>query len=698
MKRRPDLIALTIALTGMLALAIVVIGEIYAARERELSTGERRVQYFGAMIGEHTARTFEAVDILLREIAGDLSEGRHDWEAWPAAYGWEYLARRHTRTLPQLRDLIVFDRLGHQRYISTYFPAPQINVRDRPYFVALAEGASSASYGPYVGRNSGRYTYGLARRINDGRGAFAGAVFAAIEPAYFQNFCWPNRLSDDFESVVINARGQIVTSCRPNEPGREVPLLGALAVDVLFGGALRGWLPEEGVARHNGYITAISPVPDFADLRVLTVIPQASLLVPWEAHRNQVGLLGLLVAITILAGALLVRRQVREMRALTEELAASRDQLEARVLEATAEISRQKEQAERASHAKSRFLAAASHDLRQPLHALSLFAADLQRQAATAASPELSRVAGRITASTAGLGELFDSLLDISRLDVAGILPEKRAFALGPRLERLVAAHQRAAADRGQTLRLRPSAAWATSDPLLVERIVANLITNAVRYTQAGGRILVAVRRRGHRVVVEVRDNGPGIAPEHQAEIFNEFYQIGNPAREQGKGLGLGLSIVDRLARALGADVRLRSMPGRGTTFGIELDAAEPAPEPSAPPGAGAVPAVRVVGASPSLDEAGELLSDWNYRVMRDEAPGYGLKKMAGACIVICDTATVAEVRSRCPRETPVIALVDAGHGGDLPPDVHALTLPLRPARLRALLGQLQKTLLKSTP
>jgi signal transduction histidine kinase len=697
MKRRPDLIALTIALTGMLALAIVVVGELFAARERELSTGERRVQYFGAMIGEHTARTFEAVDILLREIAGDLSHSRRDWETWPAAYGWEYLARRHSRTLPQLRDLIVFDRLGNQRYISTYFPAPRINVRDRPYFVALEEGASSAAYGPYVGRNSGRYTYGLARRINDGRGAFAGVVFAAIEPAYFQNFCWPNRLSDDFESVVINARGQIVTSCRPSEPGREVPVLGAPAVDVLFGGALRGWLPEVGVARRNGYITSVSLVPDFPDLRVLTAIPQDSLLAPWQAHRTQIGLLGALVAITILAGSMLVRRQVREMRVLTEDLAANRDQLEARVLEATTEISRQKEQAERANHAKSRFLAAASHDLRQPLHALSLFATDLQRQAKHSGSPELSRVAGKITASTAGLGEMFDSLLDISRLDVAGILPEKRAFALGPRLERLVAVHRRAAMERGQSLRLRPSAAWAVSDPLLVERIVANLIANALRYTQPGGRILVAVRRRGRHVVVEVRDNGPGIAPEHQAAIFNEFYQVGNPAREEGKGLGLGLSIVERLAHALDADVHLRSMPGRGTTFGIALEAAGPDAEPSPAPGAGAPLPVRLIGAAPALDEADELLRDWNYHVMRDKVPGYGLKKMAGASIVLCDSATVAEVRSRCPAETPVIVLADAGHG-DLPADVHLMALPLRPARLRALLVQLQKTLLKSTP
>lgn len=696
MKQRPDLVALVIALSGIVAVAIFIAGDLVVARERELQTGERRVQYFSTMIAEHTTRTFEAVDILLREVAGDLSDNRRDWESWPQARGWEYLARRHSRSLPQLRDLIVFDREGNQIYISTYFPTPRINVRDRPYFVALAEGKPAASFGPYIGRNSGRYTYGLARRINDASGRFAGVVFAAIEPTYFQTFCWANRLSDDFESVVINAKGQVVTSCRPTDIGKLSPVVGAPAVEVLFAGALRGWIPEEGVARERGFIAATTPITDFPDLRALTLIPQESLLGPWRTQFLQMTLVALLATVALLAGALLVRRQVTQMRDMAEELAASHDQLEARVREATAELSLRKEQAERASHAKSRFLAAASHDLRQPLHALSLFAADLQHQARAAGSGDLAHLADQISASTAGLGELFDSLLDISRLDVAGIQPALVAFALGPRLERLVAAHRRAADENDIRLHFRPSGLWVRSDPVLVERMVANLIANAIRYTPRGGRILVAARRRDRHVVIEVRDNGPGIAPEHQAAIFNEFYQVGNPAREQGKGLGLGLSIVDRLARALGSEVRLRSAPGRGTTFGIELPAARPAETPLADTEAAALAPVRIVGSGADLEGLIELVGAWGHHVMHDPAPAYGLRKLPGACIVVCGAADAAEVRARAPDATPVIALADTA--AELPGNVFPLPLPVRPARLRALLGQLQKTLLKSTP
>ena len=123
-RRRPDLLALIVALVGTLVVAAVFISDLMLSRERELAQGERRVQHFGIMLGEHTARTFEAVDILLREIATDLSENHADWRDWDSKRGWEYLAQRHSRTLPQLRDLILFDNTGQQHFISTSFPSP----------------------------------------------------------------------------------------------------------------------------------------------------------------------------------------------------------------------------------------------------------------------------------------------------------------------------------------------------------------------------------------------------------------------------------------------------------------------------------------------------------------------------------------------------------------------------------------------
>jgi signal transduction histidine kinase len=214
--------------------------------------------------------------------------------------------------------------------------------------------------------------------------------------------------------------------------------------------------------------------------------------------------------------------------------------------------------------------------LRQPLHALSLFSADLQRQVRSGTAQELPRLAEQISASTSLLGELLDSLLDISRLDVAGIKPESRPTQLQPIFQRLADSFRRAAADRKMTLRFRPSAHWVETDPVMLERMIANLVSNALRYTPPGGRVLVAARRRGGQLAIEVRDNGIGIAQEHQAAIFAEFYQVGNAAREQNKGLGLGLSIVDRLAKALDIPVSLKSRQGEGTLFTLLLTICPP--------------------------------------------------------------------------------------------------------------------------
>src|SRR5574343_1089734 len=242
--RKPETLALTISLVGTLIVVLVFLADLIVARNRDLEAGERRLQHFSIMMAEHTARTFEAVDMLLRETATDLSHSRRDWEKWEASKGWEYIAQRHSRAMPQLRDLIIFDEKGNQRFISTYFPAPQINVRDRPYFAALENGAEGATYGPYIGRNSARYTYGLARRVTSDNGIFGGAVFGAIEPAYLQDFCWSNRLSDDFETVLSNARGEIAVSCRPTDLSRQSPVLGAMAESVLSAGKLKGQLDD----------------------------------------------------------------------------------------------------------------------------------------------------------------------------------------------------------------------------------------------------------------------------------------------------------------------------------------------------------------------------------------------------------------------------------------------------------------------
>jgi anti-sigma regulatory factor (Ser/Thr protein kinase) len=289
------------------------------------------------------------------------------------------------------------------------------------------------------------------------------------------------------------------------------------------------------------------------------------------------------------------------------------------------------------------------------------------------------------------LGELLDSLLDISRLDVAGIKPQTCGFPLQTVFERLDRAFRRAAANSQLTLRFRPTSHWFDSDPVMVERMIANLIANALRYTPGGGRILIAARRRGDAVRVEVRDSGIGIAPEHQAMIFGEFYQVGNRAREPDKGLGLGLSIVDRLARLLDIKVSLRSRPGAGTTFILHIPCYRQKGRELPlllPQSAGMV---YLFGSSEDLTACHKLLASWNYSI----SSGHGQCQPPDGAIIITEAGRLAEVM-HCRPTAPVITIGFASR--ELPPGIHALRTPPPPAKLRALVAQLQKTLLRSMP
>ncbi len=221
------------------------------------------------------------------------------------------------------------------------------------------------------------------------------------------------------------------------------------------------------------------------------------------------------------------------------------------------------EQAEQANRAKSRFLAAASHDIRQPLQAMGLFVAALGQSGLTAPARDL---VAKLEASLESLESLLSSLLDISRLEAGVVEPQTGPVPLGPMLHRLAEEFAPLAHDKGVRLRAVPTAAVAHSDPVLLERILRNLLANAVRYTPAGG-ILLGCRRRGGRLRIEVRDTGVGIPPEHRQAIFREFHRL--PGTRHGKGFGLGLAIVERTASLLGHEVDVQSREGRGSLFAV---------------------------------------------------------------------------------------------------------------------------------
>ncbi len=277
-----------------------------------------------------------------------------------------------------------------------------------------------------------------------------------------------------------------------------------------------------------------------------------------------------------------------------------------------------KEYAERADRSKSKFLAAASHDLRQPVQALFFFVAALRGRLKDSGA---LRILDDLERSLGALKMLLDSLLDISKLDAGVVTASRSVFCIDSVLERVAADFVPLAREKGVALRRVASSAHVESDPALLTRIVQNLVANAVRYTD-NGRVLVGCRRRGAMLRIEVWDTGIGIAPDNLKQIFHEFYQVGNDARDRAQGLGLGLAIVERLTRLLGHRLEVRSLLTRGSMFAVNVPLAVPPAArphypldlPTNPPGRGLVV---VIDDDPAvLRGLRFILQQWGYEVL----------------------------------------------------------------------------------
>lgn len=240
-------------------------------------------------------------------------------------------------------------------------------------------------------------------------------------------------------------------------------------------------------------------------------------------------------------------------------------------IELVEQLRRQKDEAEQANLSKTKFLAAASHDLRQPLHALSLFTSVLDE---SIQYPKVRRVVDQIKASVAALQTLFNALLDISRLEAGVMRVEKTDFRVAPMLRRLENDFSPQAREKGLDIRWAQCDYVIHSDEALVEQILRNYLANAIRYTEEG-LVDVGCKAQEHSLLISVRDTGVGIPEEERDAIFREFHQLNNPARDRSKGLGLGLAIVQRTATLLGHPIHVESEPGRGSCFSVRIERAQ---------------------------------------------------------------------------------------------------------------------------
>lgn len=337
---------------------------------------------------------------------------------------------------------------------------------------------------------------------------------------------------------------------------------------------------------------------------VITELPRAEVLAPVYAsiRLSIVALLGGLVA-AIVCGLLIARRMIRPIETLTagasrigagaldhrititgsdefaelgerfNEMAgglqAERATLEDKVAQRTQELAR-------ANQAKSRFLASASHDLRQPLHALSLFVDELH---ANPTRERRERLNDKLAEAVGSLNGMFDAILDTSKIEADAIQPALSRFPVAPLCEALRVLFVPAASAKGLKLEIGSSELWLESDALLLQRILQNLLANAIRYTNNGS-VTLSCNDRDGQLMIAVADTGPGIPAEMQSDIFGEFFRAPTPGQSGERGLGLGLFIVASFARLLNHPVSLDSVPGRGSTFSVQVPVVPPIPEP----------------------------------------------------------------------------------------------------------------------
>jgi Na+/proline symporter/signal transduction histidine kinase len=397
-----------------------------------------------------------------------------------------------------------------------------------------------------------------------------------------------------------------------------------------------------------------------------------------------------------------------------ESLREINETLELRVEERTRQLAAAVSQAELANESKTRFVMAASHDLLQPLGAARLFNAALRSRAHDG---DLRGLAERVDNSLAAAGELLEDLLDISRLDAGGVRADLSEFDVMDLMQSLQEQFAPVAAQRGITLVIAPTRMRVRSDHRLLRRVLQNFVGNALRYTQSGS-VLMGARRRanGTQVELQVLDTGPGIPPENRRAIFEEFRRLDQPSPWGEKGLGLGLSICERIAVILDTALTLESVPGRGSTFGILVaraaGRAEPASvDPAAIPAAavGEFPLARVLCVdddAATLQGLRELLTSWKFDVIVAGTPELAitLADLHPIDIVLADfhlqdRPAGLELLDRLVRQAPrgqvragALLTADAtevlvGQAGEI--GIPVLRKPVRPAALRALISAL---------
>jgi signal transduction histidine kinase/CheY-like chemotaxis protein len=498
------------------------------------------------------------------------------------------------RQVPAITELSQLDSAGREQLsvsrLAMDVVGSQTDFSKEPKFTEAV--AKTVYYGPvYFRRESEPYmTLALAGAHRD-----AGVSIAEVNLKLIWDLVTQIKVGERGQAYVIDAQGRLIAHPDISLVLRNTDM--TRLAQVAAARAARVGVPVEPVqvakdVRGREVLTAYARVAPLGWL-MFVELPTDEAYAPLYAAIWRSGALLLAgLSLAFLSSLFLARRMVVPIQAMRtgaarigsgdltqrisiktgDELEALADQLNsmaAQLQDSYASLERKVEerthQLELANLAKSRFLAAASHDLRQPVQALGLFVEQLHGHMKSA---EGGRLVNRIGAAMVAINELFNALLDISKLDAGVLSIDIVEFPVAQVLKRIESTFAATAREKELSFRLVSSSAWVHSDPILLERILLNLVSNAIRYTAVGG-VVVGCRRRGETVRIEVWDSGPGIPEDQRRNVFSEFYRL--TGRNTHGGLGLGLAIVDRLCGLLGHPIELASTVGKGSRFSITL-------------------------------------------------------------------------------------------------------------------------------
>jgi signal transduction histidine kinase/CheY-like chemotaxis protein len=649
---------------------------------------------------------------------------------------WRFDAVRLLRQVPAITEIAQLDAAGREQALVSRVAADvigsQTDFSQHPkFFEAIA---SKHYYGPlYFRRESEPYmTIAIAGARHD-----YGVVVAEVNLKFIWDVVSQIKVGNRGKAYVVDANGRLIAHPDINPVLRNTDLSHLAQVRAARNAASAPASVEEVVNDLQGerVLAVSSPVASLGWL-VFVELPVVEAYAPIYASILRSGvLLVAALSLAVLAGTFLARRMVTPIRALRDgaarigsgdlnqriairtgdEFQALGDQFNSMAAQlqdwqATLEgkVEERTQQLKLANLAKSRFLAAASHDLRQPLHALGLFVAQLR---VNMSAQERSRIVECINASVAAMNELFNALLDISKLDAGALTPNVTEFPVAQLLDRIESTFAEPARDKNLSFRVLPSAAWVRSDFILLERILFNLVSNAVRYTSQGG-VVVACRKRGEQLRIEVWDTGPGIAEDQHQNIYTEFYRVGEPERDQRAGLGLGLAIVERLCTLLAQPIELRSVVGRGSRFTVVASQAPVRTTVAERPVAARDPIdvsdgklVVVIDDDPRvLDGMRGLLRSWGCRVISDDTATAVIKGL-GACspdLIISDyrlsdgktgIEAIAQLRHEFGCAIPAFLISGDTHSDALHQaranGLHLLHKPVDPMTLRAMVNRM---------